>query len=644
MSVEKQFPTKIGLVARDISESDIKIRKDDGKTQITFAASSEKPVQRWFGEEVLSHKKGAIRLDRAKRGAMPLLFNHNMDDPIGVVDAARIEEGRLVVDVHLFETVRAKEIGTMLDGGLRNVSIGYRYHEVEEDKKANRATVTDWEPYEVSIVTVPADPSVGIGRSLGGEEFEVRMVRSSSTADPAATSGVKQMADGQSAPAGATADPVDPNVQTRALGNGDQPRPGEGTTALSLENDRKRGIENLCTANGIPENIRDLWVTSGISLTKATDEMLRIVQDRGKTNPQSPAKLGLTEQETQRFSIRQAILAVRDGNWSKAGFEAECSREIATKLGKVAEPNKFYVPFEVQKRAIPNPLEALAIAMMKRDLTSASAGAGGYLVETANVGFIELLRNVSVLMKMGAFRLTGLQGNVTIPKQSAAGTAYWLTNEATAITESQQTFVQVAMSPKNVGGYTEISRQLLLQSNPSAEALVMADLAAVVGLGIDLAGLSGSGASGQPTGITQTAGIGSVTGTSLAYDDIVEFQTDTAAGNALFDQSGYVTTPAVAGLLKQRVKFSSTASPIWEGKLLNGEVDGYRAMASNQMAAATMLFGNFATVILAEWGVLEIEVNPFANFPAGIVGVRAIASVDIGVRYPTAFSLASSIT
>jgi len=195
-----------------------------------------------------------------------------------------------------------------------------------------------------------------------------------------------------------------------------------------------------------------------------------------------------------------------------------------------------------------------------------------------------------------------------------------------------------------VGGYTEISRQLALQSDPSAEQFVTSDLAKVVALAVDASILAGSGGSGQPQGIIGTSGVGSVTGTSIAYAGIVEFMTDTAGGNALFGSSGYVTTPAVAGLLKQRVKFTSTASPIWEGKLLEGTVDGYKAMASLQVPTANILFGAFDQVVLAEWGVLEIEVNPYANFQAGIIGIRAIYSIDVGVRYGAAFSLATSVT
>jgi hypothetical protein len=100
----------------------------------------------------------------------------------------------------------------------------------------------------------------------------------------------------------------------------------------------------------------------------------------------------------------------------------------------------------------------------------------------------------------------------------------------------------------------------------------------------------------------------------------------------------------VAGLLKQRVKFSSTASPIWEGQLQGGQVDGYRAMASNNVPSGYLIFGDFSQMVMAEWGVLEVDVNPYANFAAGIIGVRAMYSVDFAVRVPGAFSIASSVT
>jgi hypothetical protein len=118
-----------------------------------------------------------------------------------------------------------------------------------------------------------------------------------------------------------------------------------------------------------------------------------------------------------------------------------------------------------------------------------------------------------------------------------------------------------------------------------------------------------------------------------------------SAGNLLSGSCGYVTTPAVAALLMARPELPSTGTTrLWQGNMLEGTLFNMRAMTSNQMSSATMLFGDFSQVVIGEWGVLEIEVNPYANFQAGIVGVRALVSIDVGVRYGGAFSYASSIT
>jgi hypothetical protein len=411
-----------------------------------------------------------------------------------------------------------------------------------------------------------------------------------------------------------------------------------------------RVINNLAQINKIGDNVRDAWVRQGYSLEQVSNDILKIFEERGRTNPQSASKLGLTGAETQRFSLSRAILACKDNDWTKAGFELECSRGVAQKLGKVAEPTKFYVPYEVMERPMQLPQErimemAVRTALGKRDLTVATAGQGGYLVQTDNVGFIEMLRNRMVAFRVGVRRLSGLQGSLTIPRQSAAATAVWLANEASTATESQQTFVQVAMSPKNVAAYTEISRQLLLQSNPSAEGIVTDDLAQVVAVAGDLAVFEGSGAGGQPLGLSGTSGIGSVTGTSLAAAGIIEFQTDVAGGNVVPMAPAYVTTPAVAGLLMIRPELPSTGTVrLWKGNVFDGTLFDLPAATTNQVTAATMVFGDWQEIVVGEWGVLEVEVNPYANFQAGIVGVRAIYSMDVGVRRPFAFSRATSIT
>ena len=148
---------KAGAMQRDMLGAEINVRlADSGSSALHFAASSEAAVERWFGTEVLVHEQKAIRMDRMSRGAVPLLFNHDWGDPIGMVDAGSLRDRRLMVDAHLFATERAKEVEAMIAGGLRNVSIGYQLHTVEEDKKAGVYRGTDWELLEVSIVTIPA--------------------------------------------------------------------------------------------------------------------------------------------------------------------------------------------------------------------------------------------------------------------------------------------------------------------------------------------------------------------------------------------------------------------------------------------------------------------------------------------------------
>lgn len=615
---------KLPRLARDFSGVQIQRREADGVYSLSFPASSELPVERWFGTEVLRHTSDAVDMARVSGGAAPLLFNHNWDDPIGMIDAGRLADGRLYIDAHLFDTARAREVQSMIDGGLRNVSIGYEIRSLEENTKTNTFTATDWSLLECSIVTVPADPSVGIGRSEGETDKPVRVTR---MADPAVqerttpaspaiiiTTKEAKMAEMNEAPAGQNA----------------------GTTdSAAMERLRIKTLTDL----GRQHKIADDQVRSWIDDEKCTpDDAARRVLDilvaRGGNATQrvAPSEIGMSRAETEKFSVMKAARAIINNDWSKAGLELEAHQEIQKRLGgNPLNERSFYVPLEVQARKTAT-----------RDMTVAGSSGSNYLVGTENMSFIDLLRNRSVAIRMGARMMSGMVGNVTIPRQTASAAASWLSSESTAITEGQPTIGQLSLSPKHVGAYTEISRLLALQSSPDAESLVMSDLAQSVGLAVDLAALSGSGASGQPTGITNTSGVGSVTGTSLAYAGMLEFQTD--IGNALAPSCGYVTTAAVAALLSARVKFSSTASPLWDGSLLEADACGFHGMSSAQMAAATMIFGDWSQLVIAEWGSLAIEVNPYANFQAGIVGVRALYAVDVGLRVPGAFSVASSIT
>lgn len=355
--------------------------------------------------------------------------------------------------------------------------------------------------------------------------------------------------------------------------------------------------------------------------------------------PVPTADIGMTDKDVRRYSVMRAINALAnpgDANVQRAAaFERECSDSASKIHGKSSRG--LFVPFEVQKR----------------DLTVGTNNAGGFTVATDLLAgsFIDMLRNAMVLSRLGVRMLTGLVGQVAIPKQTGSATAYWVA-ENSAPTESQQVLAQVTMSPKTVGAFTDISRRLLLQSSIDVENMVQSDLATVLGLAIQLAAINGSGASNQPTGIMQTAGIGSVAGgtNGLAptWDNIIDLETQVAVANADVGTLGYLTNAKARGKLKRTQKFSSTnGDPIWNTG--DAPLNGYQAAVTNAVPSnltkgtssgvcSAILFGNFADLMIGMWGGLDLMVDPYTGSTAGTVRVVALQDVDVAVRNAESFA------
>ncbi|MFZ5697762.1 MAG: phage major capsid protein [Pseudomonadota bacterium] len=583
---------------------------------VEVAFSSEEPVERWWGIEILDHSPKSVDLSRLEDGG-PGLVDHDPRDHVATIEECRIDSDRVGrATLRFGRSQRAEEIfRDVVDGIRKCISVGYRIHKVEiDDPESENPTyrATLWEPHEISFVSIPADVNVGVGRSAQQPNIQppatpaapVSVTRNASMADDTQT--------------------IDPKVHE------------DRGAAVQMEKVRSIiALGEQYAAHG-GKAIADLAIKEGKDERWVKDEIMSSMVARANASPIDP-DLGLTEKETARFSVMRLIRAMTLAHmgernaWDGAGFERECHEALSKRHGGPSNGG-YFVPYEVQKRQM----------FGKRDLSV--AGNAGYLVSTENQpgSFIELLRAQSVLGRAGARMLPGLKGDIQIPKQTGASTGYWVGAEDDEINESNMTIGQLGMSPRTVGAYTEVSRLLQMQSDPSIDALVMEDFAKVLALKIDLAGLNGNGA-GAPVGIVNTSGIGSVTGTSFAYAAAVEFQTDVAGSNALVPGCAYITTPAKAGILKAKQRFTSTDTPIWQGNVLEGEIEGFKAFTTTQLSDG-MIFGDFSQLIIGEWGVLEIAVDPTANFKAGITGIRAFQSVDIGIRNAAAFTYASSIT
>jgi HK97 family phage major capsid protein len=276
--------------------------------------------------------------------------------------------------------------------------------------------------------------------------------------------------------------------------------------------------------------------------------------------------------------------------------------------------------------------------------------AGGNLVATdlLSGSFIDLLRNAMIIMGMGTRMLTGLQGNIAIPRQTGGGTAYWVA-EAGTPTLGDQAFDQVPMSPKTVGARTQISRKLLLQSSVDIENFVRGDLATTLGLAIQAGAIQGGGAN-EPTGILQTAGIGVVAGgtNGLAptWDHVVDLETAVSVANADVGTLAYLTNAKVRGVLKKTFVDAGSGIRVWQ----NGDtpLNGYRAGVTNAVPSnltkgtgtnlSAILFGNFADLLIGMWGGLDLQVDPYSAGNSGAVIVRAFQDVDVAVRHPESFA------
>lgn len=618
------------------------INEEDRTVELAF--SSEIEVERYFGIEILDHAPESVRLGRLEGGAA-LLVNHNWDDQVGVVESVSIDadrRGRAVV--RFGKGARASEVWQdVVDGIRRHVSVGYFIHGYEVTEREAMPPiirVTDWEPYEISLVSVPADPSVGVGRSLENPPEEPErdgqdtgtVTNGPSPADNSTRGNdmnVKNVRDAQGNLVRAKVDEAGNIVEAlevleRAAPAGGQVQGGQASAdaAKILElGEQYRALELAAKA-----------VREGKTVAQFQRELLDHINTRNSRplgEQMQDAEVGMSDREVRQFSFLRAFRALANPTDRKAqqeaAFEFEASRAAADKLGR--EAKGLFVPADVLTRAL------------NTGTSGTNPGdTGGYTVATDLLAqsFIDLLRNKAVFLRRAA-AMGGLVGNVDIPKQAAGATGYWIGEDDDA-QETGVEFEQVSMSPKTVAGFSEITRRMLMQSSLDSEAIVRKDLATALALAIDLAGFYGSGSANQPMGVFNTTGINAVefAGDNPTYAELVQMETEVAVDNADVDSMAYIINARTRGYAKTTEKFSGTGLTLWEP---GGTLNGYGVEVTNQIANGDVGFGNFADALVAMWGGLDLTVDPYTHSTKGRIRIVAMQDVDIAVRREESFCL-----
>ena len=582
-----------------------------------FPFSSEYPVERYFGKEVLSHEMDAAVLERLNDGA-PLLFNHDPDRVLGVVERAWVDgkKKRGYAKVRFSRSKAAQEIlDDVRDGILRGVSFGYSIDEMQERDGAMVAT--SWSPYEISVVSIPADPTVGVGRSLIPEQT---MQPEETKIETEVTESIEEEVRSQAVSAASP----EPEVQ---MENNTPDVEVIRSKAIEAERSRIAAISALGDKHQMQDLAREL-IDGGRTLDEARAAVLDKLGQAPMEQPihsqdMTHNDLGLDNKEVKRFSFIKALNYLANpgdvGARRSAEFEIEVGKAAAVKYERSS--NGIVVPNEV----------------LRRDLLVDIPTAGGNLVadELLAGSFIDLLRNRLALAQAGVTMLSGLQGNISIPRQTSAATAYWV-GENVAPTESQQAIDQVNMTPKTVAAFVDYSRRLLLQSSIDVEGMIRNDLARVIALEIDRAAMYGTGSTNQPLGLINTTGIGTETLTNAGtFTQLIAMETDVAVANADVGSLRYIMNATARGLLKSTSKAGTEASFVWE----NNEVNGYPVIVSNQLQSNDALFGDFSQMVMGMWSGLDLMVDPYAGATAGTVRVIAHQDLDVAVKQPGAFCL-----
>lgn len=602
---------------------------DEDARTVDLAFSSEEPVETWFGLEILDHGQGSIRMKRIKRKG-PLLLEHRSSDQIGVVESVVVGSDRVArAKVRFGKSAHAEEIWQDVRDGIRShVSVGYMRHamviEAEEDDQRTYRVV-DWEPFEVSIVSCPADITVGVGRSKvaadrGKEEFTMEE-------DPKKPPVV----------------PAEPSAAAI-----------DAARAAERKSERERAVEIDAMSKRFAPKLKDIdsMATKAKVDGWSVDQFRAAVLDEMSKEPlPKAAPLGLTPDETQQFSIMRAVQACANPTDRRAqeaaAFEFDVSRAWAAKRGRDAR--SFFVP--------PDVLRAEAVARGRRDMNVGTGSAGGYLVSDVLLSFVEMLENASIALPRATV-FADVKDQVSLVRETAGATGYWVA-EGAAPTESAPTMDRLTLAAKTVAGYIDLTRQMMVQSPMSVEDYARRTLATKIGLAIDLAVFHGSGVASQPLGIINTTGVGVVGpdthGAALSLANVVDLETEVSQDNALLGDLGYATNNKVVGKGKKTFTNTTYGSERIITMRADGtpEVNGYPIHMSNQIksdltqgsgtALSALFFGNFRDIAIALWSGVDILVDPFSQSSTGITRVTGFQDADLGLMHTSSWAVKKDI-
>jgi HK97 family phage major capsid protein len=626
--IKKQLRTqpKSGHLQREMMVDDKSIDKE--KCYAEFSVSSETPVLRWFGYEILDHSDTSIRMGRLSDGAAHR--DGHYGDQIGVIEKAWLDpaERKLRVGVRFSQnTARAVEIfKDVYDGIRRNVSIDYEINEIRFEKEENDISyyrVTDWEPIHTCSTPDGADQHVGVGRSkdieadINGSDINI-LINNNRGKNPMTEEEKKQAEEAVKA------------AQAEAK-----------RSAAEKETLRIKGIRMM--AHDLQRNI------PGVKLEDEAEKFIQ--QDKTEIDfynfcrekmrdPEAvrtpETHIDLSENDKKRYNLARAILAQSEGKADTLGIE----KEVSDTLKKTVNSSS-------RGLLIPTNLMTIGGARNVRGKRAASfnystPAQGGNAVNEEPIAqsFIEYLHNNLVALQAGVVFMPGMTGEVPFIRELDQMIASWIAESAT-YSATGITYSRVVSTPKHIAAKTSLSRQMLLQSPYVNEPYVNRKLFGAISRGIDRDLFYGPGTTGRVAGVKNISGVHGTVGAAFDRSRAIAMKSAILADNAEIGSVCFCANPVTAGVLQDK-----PIADNYPAFLLNDDnvMVGRPLCESNQIDEGDLFYGVWSALYLLEWGYLDVSSNPYGSgWDAGDIEVRALHAVDVFAEYPQAFNVAEGV-
>ncbi|HHE2971831.1 TPA: phage major capsid protein [Escherichia coli] len=639
--------------------------------EFEIAFSSEQPYQRQFWDEqnqemvvldeILVHTPEAVDLSRLNNNA-PLLFNHNFDNHIGVVCNARIDAdnvGRALVKFSKHGTMANDIRNKVIEGTMEKISVGYDIKEYHIDYAKGQLIVTKWAPYELSFVTVPADDTVGLNRSLNTitvnleakrdmtkEQIEeIKEEQESAQVEETPVEEIKEseveetqerqveenkedenLEDGKDAEHPESVD--DDSSTVRETEEVKEEREAAPVEEEKIEEVAERSEEDELEIREIARelNIDDEELKRALAIKDMTPEAFRTKALNNITNAQRNNEQQIKDSKMEKtFDLNNVIRSLVDGAALGAN-EAEYSAMAATatmQRGRAARGGSVFVPAAAMRAA--------AAGNTKADLTAITDE------KLLTESYIEMLMPESVLGRLGVTVYSGLTAPTAIPKMTKSSVdAFGFVDENGAAPEGKAEFANVKLSPKTFAGGNPISRQSI-KTVPGIATLITDHINQAVRIKLEQLILSDKDNERGPAGLVkQLVDASRVTKkAAFSYKDFLKEIAALTDAGVPAQAIKFAMSGATAAELESTLKDNGVSGYIIE----NGKLAGYDVVTSGVIPADHIVLGDFSGITIGEWGGLELDMDDTTYRAQSAIVPRIWVDLDYVVTQPEALKV-----